>query len=228
MNPNNSDRVYDDIIDFGGGVPMQDFHGWWNPGLHPSVHSYPYFHGGWIAALNKGFIQFPIAPSSPAAPSQNEPFPTMVETAEPTVMKESHGDGEGGSTPASRRRKVIPSRRKLGNFSPTEDVFLVKSWLEISCDPVTNKGQKKEAFWVRIVSQYNKKRATYPEKTLKSLQSRWETIKVKASKFAGYMTNVLRDNPSGMSDVDKVKYYVYDRTILFLTKSDLLFSFALN
>jgi hypothetical protein len=78
------------------------------------------------------------------------------------------------------------------------------------------------------VSQYNKKRATYPERTLKSLQSHWETIKAEASKFAGYMTNVLRENPSGMSDVDKVEYYVYDRTTLFLTKSELLFSFALN
>jgi hypothetical protein len=140
MNPNNSERVDDDITGFGGGVPMQYFHGRWNPGLHPSVHSYPYFHGGWTAALNQGFMPFPIAPSSRAALAQNEPFPTTVEIAEPTVMKESHGDGEGGSTPASRRRKVIPSHRKLGNFSPKEDVFLVKSWLEISCDPITNTG----------------------------------------------------------------------------------------
>jgi hypothetical protein len=91
-------------------------------------------------------MPFPIAPSSPAAPAQNEPFPTTVETVELTVMKESQGDGEGGSMPASQRRKVIPSRRKLGNFSPKEVVFLVKSWLEISCDPITNTGQKNEAF----------------------------------------------------------------------------------
>jgi hypothetical protein len=99
MNPNNSDRVDDDITGFGGGVPMQYFHGRWSLGLHPSMHSYPYFHGGWTTALNQGFMPLPIAPSSPTAPAQNEPFPTTIETAEPTVMKESHG--EGGSTPAS-------------------------------------------------------------------------------------------------------------------------------
>jgi hypothetical protein len=138
----------------------------------------------------------------------------MVETIEPMIMKESQGDGEGGSMSASRRRKVTPSRNKLGNFSPKEDVFLVKSWMEISCDPIINTGQKKEGFWVRIVSQYNKKRVAYPERTLRLLQSRWETIKAEASKFAGYMANFLRDNPSGISDADKVKYYVYNRTIL--------------
>jgi hypothetical protein len=146
MNPNNSDRVDDDITGLDGGVPMQCFHGGWNPGLHPSTHSYPYFHGGWTAVLNQGFGTFPIPPASPTGPAQNQPFSSMVETSEPIVMKESQGDDEGGSMPASRRLKVIPSRSKLGNFSPKEDVFLVKSWLEISCDPIINTGQKKEGF----------------------------------------------------------------------------------
>jgi len=34
-------------------------------------------------------------------------------------------------------------RSKGSNFSPKEDVNLVKSWLEISCDPITSTGQKK-------------------------------------------------------------------------------------
>jgi hypothetical protein len=42
--------------------------------------------------------------------------------------------------PAGRRRKIIPNHRKLGIFSPKKDVFLVKSWLEISCDPIINTG----------------------------------------------------------------------------------------
>jgi hypothetical protein len=32
------------------------------------------------------------------------------------------------------------TRTKLGNFNPDEDNNLVKSWLEISCDPITSTG----------------------------------------------------------------------------------------
>jgi hypothetical protein len=34
--------------------------------------------------------------------------------------------------------------------------------------------------------------------------SRWDTIKTQCSTFAGYMMAVLRQNPSGLSDADKV------------------------
>ncbi|PVH48216.1 hypothetical protein PAHAL_4G279500 [Panicum hallii] len=129
----------------------------------------------------------PLQPptSSPAPPAQNEPVATTVESVEAAVLKESHSDEEGALVAAGRRRKGIPGRSKLSNFSPKEDVFLVKSWLEISCDPIINTGQKKWGFWARITGH------------------RWDTIKAESSKFAGYMANVLRDNPSGMSDADK-------------------------
>jgi hypothetical protein len=221
MNPNNSDQVGDDVTGFGGGLPMQGFYGGWNPGLQPYAQQYPYFQGGWTAALNQGFMPLPNPPSSPAAPAQNQPVAATVESVEPVVLKESQGDGEGASLPAGRRRKVVPSRTKLSNFSPKEDVFLVKSWLEISCDPIINTGQKKDGFWARITSQYNNRRGSYPERSFRSLQSRWDTIKAEANKFAGYMTDVLRDNPSGMSDADKVNY----ETIVLLTKYDLVLSF---
>jgi hypothetical protein len=150
----------------------------------------------------------PLQPptSSPAPPAQNEPVATTVESVEAAVLKESHSDEEGALVAAGRRRKGIPGRSKLSNFSPKEDVFLVKSWLEISCDPIINTGQKKWGFWARITGQYNSKRGSFHERSGRSLQSRWDTIKAESSKFAGYMANVLRDNPSGMSDADKVSY----------------------
>jgi hypothetical protein len=39
--------------------------------------------------------------------------------------------------------------------------------------------------------------------------SRWDSIKTHCSTFAGYMTAVLRQNPSGLTDVDKVCVYTY-------------------
>ncbi|PUZ67612.1 hypothetical protein GQ55_3G449900 [Panicum hallii var. hallii] len=135
----------------------------------------------------------PLQPptSSPAPPAQNEPVATTVESVEAAVLKESQGDEEGALVAAGRRRKGVPSRSKLSNFSPKEDVFLVKSWLEISCDPIINIGQKKGGSGLGL------------QASTIARGSRWDTIKAESSKFAGYMANVLRDNPSGMSDADK-------------------------
>jgi len=143
MNPNNSDQVGDDITGFDGGLPMQGFYRGWNPGLQPYALQYPYYQGGWTAALNQGFMPLPNPPPSPTTPAQNQPVAATVESVEPVVLKESQGDGEGASLPAGRRRKVVPGRTKLSNFSLKEDVFLVKSWLKISCDPIINTGRRR-------------------------------------------------------------------------------------
>jgi len=81
--------------------------------------------------------------------------------------------------------------------------MLCKSWLEISCDPVVNTGQRKEAFWIRVLNRYNSKCGSYPTRTQKSIMSRWDHIKAEVSKFSGYMAEMIRSNPSGMSDADK-------------------------
>ncbi|CAN6270842.1 unnamed protein product, partial [Urochloa humidicola] len=95
-------------------------------------------------------------------------------------------------------------KKKLSNFKPEEDVTIVKSWLEISCDLITSTGQKRDRLWERIHERYNlEKGESNPERSLRSLQSRWEVIRAEASKFAGYYADVIRENPSGMSDADK-------------------------
>ena len=81
--------------------------------------------------------------------------------------------------------------------------MLCKSWLEISCDPVVNTGQRKEAFWIRVLNRYNSKCGSYPTRTQKSIMSCWDHIKAEVSKFFGYMAEMIRSNPSGMSDADK-------------------------
>ena len=106
-------------------------------------------------------------------------------------------------TGKEKRAKVV-SRIKLSNFSPDEDVNIVKSWLEISCDPITSTGQKKDSMWSRILQRYNLRRGSYPERSVRSLQSRWDIIKAEVGKFASFYADVVRENPSGMSDADKV------------------------
>jgi hypothetical protein len=84
--------------------------------------------------------------------------------------------------PRQARKKVCAGRKNL-NFSPNEDIMLIKSYLEVSCDPVVNTNQKKESLWSRIMSQYNKRRGHYLGCTMRSVQSRWDAIKLVVGKF---------------------------------------------
>ncbi|CAL4887445.1 unnamed protein product [Urochloa decumbens] len=95
-------------------------------------------------------------------------------------------------------------RNKQSNFLAYEDNLLCKSWLEIGNDAITNTGQRKEAFWSRVVERYNfVGQGKYPERSRKSIMSRWEYIKAEVNKFFGHMAEMIRSNPSGMSDADK-------------------------
>jgi hypothetical protein len=61
-------------------------------------------------------------------------------------------ESEPAAAPSRPRpRKVITSRTKMSNFGTHEDVNLVNSWLEVSCDPIINTGQRKERLWDRIL-----------------------------------------------------------------------------
>ncbi|TVU34056.1 hypothetical protein EJB05_15881, partial [Eragrostis curvula] len=104
---------------------------------------------------------------------------------------------------ATGKRSSAGIRTKQSNFSPEEDVNLVKSCLEIQGDQITNTSQKKEKMWLRILERYNLRRGAYPERSSRSLQSRWDTIKAEVAKFASYYADVLRENRSGLSDADK-------------------------
>ncbi|WVZ66731.1 hypothetical protein U9M48_015915 [Paspalum notatum var. saurae] len=96
-------------------------------------------------------------------------------------------------------------RTKLGNLNPQEDVNLVKSWLEISCDPIIGNAQRSISFWKRVAERYSFRRGPNPERTHRSLQSRWNNnINRDVGKFAGYYADALREDRSGMSDADKV------------------------
>src|SRR6266540_5513481 len=123
----------------------------------------------------------------------------------PPVMGEAAAGNDVVAPGAScGRGRVVRTRTKHTNFSAYEDNVLCKAWLEISCDPVTNTGQRKESFWARVLNRYNSQRSNYPERSQKSLMSRWDYIKAEVSKFSGYMAEMIRRNLSSMNDSDKV------------------------
>ena len=152
-------------------------------------------------SINQSAIMEEAAPSN--APSQVGDAENPVQVDGTALMKRKVG--------ARKRVRPGTSREKKSNFSTLEDVLVAKSWLKIACDQLINTGQKRDKFWDRIVAQYNSMRGAAPERTLCSLQSRWDIIKAESSKYSEYYFDAVRVNPSGMTDSDKVscKWLVY-------------------
>ena len=102
----------------------------WNP--------YMYGNQGPQSWFPQGLLQFP--PNVPMMqPGSNSPqlFDSAENAAASTQINEEDVDQHLVSAAETSKGR----RSKGSNFSPKEDVNLVKSWLEISCDPITS--QKK-------------------------------------------------------------------------------------
>ena len=54
-----------------------------------------------------------------------------------------------------------------------------------------------------MLNRCNFKCGSYPTRAQKFIMSRWDHIKAEVSKFSGYMAEMIRSNPSGMSNADK-------------------------
>ncbi|TVU48862.1 hypothetical protein EJB05_00143 [Eragrostis curvula] len=171
-------------------------------GGFPGWNPYMYGYQGPPSWLPPGLAQF-----TPNV-SMMHPTQTAPQVFQPTDVNlhMQHDEEEVEEIPASSAPKGKGKRTKLGNFNPDEDVNLVKSWLEISLDPITSNAQKKDGLWMKILQRYNLRRESYPERTLRSLQSRWDIIKAEVGKFASVYADVIRENPSGMSDAAKTTH----------------------
>jgi hypothetical protein len=71
--------------------------------------------------------------------------------------------GPSNAVPSKQQKKKVCAVWKNPNFSSKEDILLVKSYMEVTCDPVVNTNQKKESLWSRIMNLYNENGGHYPE-----------------------------------------------------------------
>jgi hypothetical protein len=49
----------------------------------------------------------------------------------------------------------MSSKSRTANFTPSEDEYLLRSWLEISTNTLKNNSQKKNEFWERVAAKFN-------------------------------------------------------------------------
>ena len=90
-------------------------------------------------------------------------------------------------------------------YLPTEDQLLCQIYIDISQDPITGRNQSGKRFWSRVEETYNEsKQASWEQRTLRSLQSRMQTIEKATRKLNGCIRQVELYNPSGASEQDIV------------------------
>ncbi|XP_024010432.1 glutathione S-transferase T3-like [Eutrema salsugineum] len=96
------------------------------------------------------------------------------------------------------------SRRK---WHPTEDVFLISSWLNTSKDPVVGNDQRAGAFWSRIANLFNSSPllANYQNRTQSHFKKCWGRINDQTCKFVGSYEAALKEQSSGQNKNDVMK-----------------------
>jgi hypothetical protein len=93
--------------------------------------------------------------------------------------------------------------RKGKNFSSDEDRQVCRSILHVSQDPIAGNGQRKEAFWERITTHYNRNKPIGGgERPSRSIETKWGTIKHDVAKFIGVHKQVSSCRESGSSPDD--------------------------
>ncbi|CAO2182508.1 unnamed protein product [Urochloa humidicola] len=116
--------------------------------------------------------------------SLSEPFPSVEEEADEDVVLVS---------PLTKKRG-----QRAANYSSDEDVALVSAWLSVSLDAIAGVDQSSSTFWSRISELFHQNDKTTTTRTIGSLQHRWSTIQECCNKWAGCLTQVARQRPSGV------------------------------
>ena len=87
-----------------------------------------------------------------------------------------------------------------------EDRRLVKSWINVSTNPITGADQKKSGFWTKVADAFNEARPNgATKKPPKTLNSRWNRGIPLVSKWSGCVAQAYRDKPSGTNEEDIIQ-----------------------
>ncbi|XP_013583467.1 PREDICTED: glutathione S-transferase T3-like [Brassica oleracea var. oleracea] len=98
-------------------------------------------------------------------------------------------------------------RKERKKWTPTEDIVLISSWLNMSKDPVVGNEQKAGAFWIQIAAYYAASPKVVNGEKREAIQckQRWQKITDLVSKFCGSYEAATRHKTSGQNDGDVVK-----------------------
>ncbi|KAF8393072.1 hypothetical protein HHK36_021313 [Tetracentron sinense] len=97
-----------------------------------------------------------------------------------------------------------PKKTQRGvNFTIAEDVLIVSAYLNISLDAVSGNEQKKEAYWNRVFTFFQK-HTKNSKRNKNSLKHRWSTIQLSTNKFCSCLAQIETRHQSGLNEKDKI------------------------
>ncbi|KAG4914635.1 Glutathione S-transferase T2 [Glycine max] len=95
-------------------------------------------------------------------------------------------------------------------FSVTEDVILVRSWLNMSKDSIIGVDQTSKKYWARIKNAYNnddmRQSGQFCERSWTQLKPRWNRIHPLVKKFNGCYKQADKHKRNGSSKKDVLAY----------------------
>ncbi|XP_024007964.1 glutathione S-transferase T3-like [Eutrema salsugineum] len=110
-----------------------------------------------------------------------------------------HGDASCGED----KEKERTARKQ---WTPSDDILLISSWLNTSKDPVVSNEQKSGTFWSRIAEYFAKSKPAGSQ-TREAIQckQRWQKINEAVCKFSGCYDAATRERTSGQNENDVLK-----------------------
>lgn len=99
----------------------------------------------------------------------------------------------------------MASSHRSANYMAAEDELLCRIYIDISQCPIIGINQSGDAFYDRILAEYNKaKEEHWPQRNRRSLQCRMGLITKAMGKLRGAIRQIENLNRSGASELDIV------------------------
>lgn len=180
---------------------MPSFHSPPTYGYNPAYHTYP-----------TGFSSYPYGSSAATRHSNSTPSPGHTSTTSIPDFGSPHSVGLGHEDEEEEEEEeevnlqdkpIIIGKNKNTYWKQVEDVLLIKSWVNISTNPVIGVDEKKSDFRDSVAERF--KQYSTPgarPRTVNTMSSRWYRATHDMSVWADCPEEVIQINPSGKKEED--------------------------
>ena len=105
------------------------------------------------------------------------------------------------------QQETSSERKERRTWSPTDDIVLISSWLNMRKDPLVGNEQRSIAFWKRIAAYFaaSPKLAGSEKRESSHCKQRWHRINDLVSKFCGAYEAATIEKSSGQNETDVLK-----------------------
>lgn len=123
-------------------------------------------------------------------------------------LEDAFDSTQNQNTPTQKKKRQL-------NYTDVEDIALLNAWEKVSLDPVIGNDQTGSNYWQRIEDLFHRFMPQPSNRTLRSLQGRYDVIKKCCSRWSGCLEQVRNAPPSGCTIDDYVSYLFMSSSLPF-------------